>query len=138
MADLVIIDDDPDNLDVLAELMASAGHHVRAGYNGEVGLRLLHERRPDLVHLDVEMPILDGPGMASAMFVHNLGMEQIPVILISGVVSLRDVAARVGTPYFLSKPYRFNQIMAIVDRALAERVAPRPAVLPSKPPSQTR
>ena len=138
MADLVIIDDDPDNLDVLAELMASAGHHVRVGSNGEAGLKLLHEQRPDLVLLDVEMPILDGPGMASAMFVHNLGMEQIPVILLSGVVSLRDVAARVGTPYFLSKPYRFTQIMAIVDRALAERVAPRPTVLPSKPAPKTR
>ena len=137
MADLVIIDDDPDNLDVLAGIMELAGHHVRVGYDGEAGLRLLHEQHPDLVLLDVEMPILDGPGMASAMFVHNLGMEQIPVILLSGVVGLRDIAARVGTPYFLSKPYRFHQIMAIVDRALTERVAPRPTVLPGKPAPKT-
>jgi len=138
MADLVIIDDDPDNLDVLAGIMVSAGHQVQVGYDGEAGLRLLHERRPDLVLLDVEMPILDGPGMAAAMFLHNLGMEKIPVILLSGVVGLREVAARVGTPYFLSKPYRFNQIMAIVERALTERIAPRPAVIPSKSAAKPR
>ncbi len=62
----------------------------------------------------------------------------IPVILLSGVVGLRDVAARLGTPYFLGRPYRFHQIMAIVDQALAERTPPRPTVLPSKPPSKTR
>lgn len=126
MADLVIIDDDSDNLDILTEILALTGHGIRAGYNGRDGLRFVRERYPDLVLVDVEMPLLDGPGMAYRMRVDDMGMEKIPVILLSGAVNLREVAAQVGTPYFLAKPYRFDQITAMVDRALAERSPPQP------------
>lgn len=128
MADLLIIDDDPDSADALAMLMESQGHEVRIGYNGEEGLRLAQERSPDLVLLDVEMPILDGPGMALQLLVHNMGLEKIPVILLSGVPDLERVASEVGTPYFLGKPYRLAQIIALLDRALTEQIAPRRAV----------
>ena len=74
--------------------------------------------------MDVEMPILDGPGMAYAMFVHDMGLENVPVVILSGVPNLKEVASRVGTPYFLGKPYRLEQIVALVQRALAERIAP--------------
>lgn len=126
MADLVIIDDDPDNLESLSELMLAAGHNVRIGHNGQVGLHLVEERLPDLALLDVEMPLLDGPGMAYRMFVRDMGLELIPVILISGIVDLKEVAAQVGTPYFLGKPYRYAQLMALVNRALHERQPPHP------------
>jgi FixJ family two-component response regulator len=82
---------------------------------------------PDAVLLDVEMPILDGPGMAYQMFVRNCGLENIPIILLSGVVDLEQVAARVGTPYFLGKPYALGSVQALCDRALVERTPPVPA-----------
>lgn len=126
MTDVLIIDDDLDGADALAELMRAEGHAVRVGYNGEDGMRLADERSPDVALLDVEMPVLDGPGMAYEMFLHNMGLENVPVVFISGVANLREVAARAGTPYFLGKPYRYEQIVALVGRALTERVAPRP------------
>jgi DNA-binding NtrC family response regulator len=127
MAHLLIIDDDPDSADALSTIMQTEGHEVRIGYNGEEGLRLAKDWAPDLVLLDVEMPILDGPGMALAMLFHNMGLERIPVILLSGVRDLEHVASAVGTPYFLGKPYRLAQIVALVERALTERIAPRRA-----------
>ena len=126
MADVLVIDDDIDSAEVLAEIMADAGHAVRIGYNGQDGLRLAGERLPDLALLDVEMPILDGPGMAFQMFLHDMGMELVPVLLLSGVPELEQIAAVVGTPYFLGKPYRYEQLVAMVARALTERTAPRP------------
>jgi hypothetical protein len=49
-------------------------------------------------------------------------------VLLSGVPNLRDVAAAVATPYFLAKPYRYEQLVALLERALVERLAPdRPA-----------
>jgi DNA-binding NtrC family response regulator len=124
MAEVLIIDDDPDSADALAMIMGAEGHQIRVGYNGLEGMRLADEQSPDLVLLDVEMPLMDGPGMALAMFVHNMGLELVPVILLSGVVHLEKVAAQVGTPYFLGKPYRLGQIVALVRRALTERIAP--------------
>ena len=76
--------------------------------------------------LDVEMPILDGPGMAYQMFLDHLGLEFVPIILLSGVPELERIAEEVGTPYFLGEPYRYEQLLALVNRALSERTAPRP------------
>ena len=129
MADLLIIEDDLDSADALSLLMQSEGHAVRVGYNGAEGLRLAEERHPDLVLLDVEMPILNGPDMSLAMLIHNMGLELIPVILLSGVPDLERIANEVGTPYFLGKPYHLAEIVALVDRALVERQPPRRAVM---------
>ena len=126
MADVLVIDDDIDSADVLAEIMMGEGHDVRIGYNGQDGLRLAAERPPALALLDVEMPILDGPGMAYEMFLHDMGMELVPVILLSGVPDLDQIADLVGTPYYLGKPYRYEQLLALVKRALTERIAPTP------------
>lgn len=125
MADVMIIDDDIDCAQVLGEIVRAEGHDVRIGYNGEEGLRLAHERLPDLAVLDVEMPVLGGPEMAYAMFVQDRGLEAVPLVLMSGVVGLDAVAAQVGTPYFLAKPYRYRSVVELIRRALVERVAPR-------------
>jgi CheY-like chemotaxis protein len=129
MADVLIVDDDTDNAVALAALMESVGHAVRIGYNGEEGMQLVEHRIPDLALVDVEMPILDGPTLVVSMVRHNVGFENIPIVLVSGAVELERVAQAVGTPYFLRKPYRFTQLLAVVDRALVERVTPHPVGL---------
>ena len=126
VADVVLVDDDEDVAWVLQQLLELAGHSVRVAHNGNEGLLLLEQRLPDLAILDVEMPLLDGPGMAYRMFVHNCGLENIPIVLISGVFDLPRVAARVGTPYFSGKPFDTEAMMSLVDRALCERALPRP------------
>lgn len=126
MARIAIVDDDPDNLHVLAEIMTVAGHEARTANNGEEGILLIREFRPDLAILDVEMPQLDGPGLSYRMLVEDMGLERIPVVLLSGIVHLDHVAARVGTPYYLGKPFRMAQLMSLVTHALAEQLPPRP------------
>jgi FixJ family two-component response regulator len=74
--------------------------------------------------LDVDMPVVTGPEMALEMFLRNVGKEKIPLIFISGNVDLRNIAARVGTDYFLAKPADLRVIMALIDRVLVERRAP--------------
>jgi FixJ family two-component response regulator len=126
MADLVVVDDDVDVADSLAEILRDEGHYVRIGHDGKQGLALLAEHYPGAVLLDVEMPVLTGPEMAIRMFVRDCGLEAIPIVLLSGVKDLNAVAARVGTPYFLSKPFTVEALLRLLGRALVERVAPRP------------
>jgi len=130
LADLVIVDDDLDMGALLAEVLGAAGHTCRVAHNGREGLALVTQRVPDLVLLDVEMPVLSGPEMAYILFVRNCGDEKIPVILLSGMVGLARVAATVGTPYYLAKPSSFQEVQRLVDRALAERIPPRPGKEP--------
>jgi DNA-binding NtrC family response regulator len=132
MADLVIVDDDVDVADMLSEILRADGHAVRVARNGREGMAVLHERQPDLVLLDVEMPVLTGPETAVAMMVHNVGLQHVPIILCSGVLDLPKTAALVGTPYFIAKPFKLDAIRALIDRALTERRPPHP-VLPDLP-----
>jgi DNA-binding NtrC family response regulator len=127
MAQLLIVDDDCDVTETL-RMVLEHEHTIRAAANGEEGMRLLNDRRPDLILLDVEMPVLDGPGMAYRMFIEDAGRERIPIVLVSGVADLEGVAERVGTPYFLLKPVDVEPLLALVRRALVEQTPPRPAL----------
>ena len=102
------------------------GHNVRQARNGREGLNAVAEERPDLVLLDVEMPVVTGPEMAYALFMRNCGDEKIPIVLLSGIVDLDEIATMVGTPYFLGKPYAPEALMKTMERALKEQIAPRP------------
>jgi DNA-binding NtrC family response regulator len=128
VANVLIVDDDEDVAWLLEQLLLLDGHTVRMARNGEEGLAALKERTPDLVVLDVEMPVLDGPGLAYRMFVHNCGLENLPIVLLSGVFDLPEVAARVGTPYFRSKPFDPKEMKQLIRCALTERALPRPPV----------
>jgi DNA-binding NtrC family response regulator len=133
MADLLIVDDDLDMADLLAEVLRADGHEVRVAGDGAEGLRLIQTKTPDLVLLDVEMPILTGPDLAHALLVHDLGLETIPLVLSSGILQLDKIADEVGTPYFLAKPYGFDALNQLLASALTERRAPSPRTSRSPP-----
>lgn len=130
MADLLIVDDNIELGDMLFDILLSEGHEVRIARNGLEGVTEIRQRKPELILLDVEMPQLDGPGLAYQLFLHDAGEEAIPIILLSGIVSLDTVARRVGTPYFLTKPYSLKELFSMMELALLER---RPPV-PTSPP----
>jgi DNA-binding NtrC family response regulator len=128
VADLLIVDDDLETAALLGVLLRAKGHEVRTAQNGAEGLLEIGSRVPDAVLLDVEMPRLSGPEMAFELFLHDVGLEKIPLVLLSGSLDLPGTAARVGTPYFLAKPFRVDAVLGILDRALVERRQPIPAL----------
>jgi CheY-like chemotaxis protein len=126
VADVLLVEDDDDVAFLMALFLEEDGHQVRRARDGERGLELLAEHLPDLVILDVEMPLLDGPGMAARMIVADAGRERIPVVLASGAVGLPAIAERVGTPYALAKPFEPSELLALTAQALEARRAPTP------------
>lgn len=130
MASVLIVDDDLDLVEASRDLLESAGHQIQTGHTGEEGLESLHRLPlPDCLLLDVDMPKLNGPGMAHEMLVHNAGQEKIPIVLVSGRSDLRELAAKMGTPYFLAKAgVDYGPILVkLLARALRERRAPTSA-----------
>jgi DNA-binding NtrC family response regulator len=126
VADVLVVEDSEDIAEILALLLTSDGNTVRVAHNGIEGLRLLDQRCPQLVLSDVEMPELDGPAMIFRMFVVNMGLENVPVVLMSGTPELEQVAAAVGTRYFIAKPFPVSELLALMERALSEAIPPRP------------
>jgi DNA-binding NtrC family response regulator len=133
MASIVLIDDDDDMRETMADLLSIEGHEVRTARNGVEGLQALDDRFPQLVVTDIEMPVLDGRAMVFRMFVENLGRENVPVIVSSGAADLEEIAKALGTPYYLAKPFSLDALTATVDRALAEAIPPRPPGLLGQP-----
>jgi CheY-like chemotaxis protein len=130
MANILIVDDQLDTVELSSAVLESAGHRVRTAGNGLEGLKALAaEPLPDCVVLDVDMPVLGGPAMAHEMFLHDAGEEKIPILLVSGRDDLADIAQRLGTPYFLAKatPDYGSALLTTLDRALREREAPAAA-----------
>jgi CheY-like chemotaxis protein len=130
LASILIVDDDFDIAEASRELLESAGHSVRVGHNGEEGLAsLAGTALPDCLLLDVDMPRMNGPGMAHEMLLHDAGEEKIPILLVSGRNDLPAVAARMGTPYFLAKGSAdYGEVLLkILDRAIIERRPPATA-----------
>jgi DNA-binding NtrC family response regulator len=127
MAHVLLVDDDNDLVEVLGVLLQMHGHEVRTASTGEEGLEVLRSAPlPDALVLDVDMPVLGGPGMAHDMLLHDAGEQCIPILLMSARHDLAEIAGRMGTPYFLAKPGSGDAILNLLDRALRERKAPLP------------
>jgi len=130
VADLLLVDDDDDLREVFVDLLELEGHQVRAARNGREAMELLKQRLPDVIILDVEMPVMSGPGMAYEVFLHDAGLEEIPIVLTSGVKDLDNVARIVGTKYFLPKPFEVSAFNAMLAEALRQRTPPSPHLEP--------
>src|SRR4051794_11662717 len=121
MADILIVEDDADLASTLCELLALKGHTTRVAFDGREGLDAMNEQLPDLVLLDIEMPVLDGPGMARAAIADDAGKELVPVIVSSGYAHLDSIADSLGTPYRIPKPSSLEALSRLVELALSER-----------------
>ncbi|HEY5375774.1 MAG TPA: response regulator [Polyangiaceae bacterium] len=128
MAHLLLVDDDDDIVELFARFLRSKGHEVRSASTGEEGLQALRAAPlPDLLVLDVDMPVLGGPGMAHKMLLHDAGEESVPILLMSARDDLPQIAVQMGTRYFLRKPADSAQFLEMLERALREHCAPASA-----------
>ena len=123
MANILIVDDDSDIAEGLAELLFAVGHETRSAANGVEGLRRITEDVPDVVLLDAEMPVLDGPGMARTLGDRHAGQRPIPIVVLSGSADIRNIARRMGTPHFLKKPFSLALLIEVIAAALTSDLA---------------
>jgi DNA-binding NtrC family response regulator len=121
LADILIVDDDNEASDRLANILAAAGHLTRVASNGLEGLQQLATDPPDIVLLDVEVPLLEVPGMTDALAVQRAGNRSIPVVLMSASRHLEKIAGSIGTPYYLKKPFGIGQVIGLVKEAIDAR-----------------
>ena len=125
---MLIVDDDFDLVDALSDVLEAQGYAVHAAHTGEEGLSVLRSASlPDAILLDVDMPVLGGPGMAHKMMLHDAGEENIPIVLCSARSDLPAVASEMGTPYSIAKPFDVDQLSSVLRLAINERKAPASA-----------
>jgi signal transduction histidine kinase/DNA-binding response OmpR family regulator len=109
---LLVVDDVTGNRTVMADLLGSIGFEVVEADQGEAALQLIRMQRPDLVVMDILMPVMDG--LAATQRLRQLpGGADLPVITVSAGASDADRAAslRVGADAFLAKPIDFDELL---------------------------
>jgi two-component system, OmpR family, alkaline phosphatase synthesis response regulator PhoP len=81
---ILLIDDDPDFVEAVKVIVENGGYDVRVAYDGQEGLEAVAEQKPDLIVLDVMMPVMNGHE-ACAKLKEDAATKDIPIILLTAV-----------------------------------------------------
>lgn len=118
MSYILVVDDEPDIRDLVKDILEDEGHQVGMAENGLAAKRLLRERRPELIFLDIWMPDLDGISLLKE-WAEGDGLP-CPVIMMSGhgTVETAVEATRLGAYDFLEKPLSLAKLLLTAEHAL--------------------
>jgi len=103
---VLIADDEPAIVDLLAQFLEDEGYEVECATDGLMALEMMRKSRPDLVIADVMMPKMDGFELLDELAANS---EAVPVILMSAAV----VSRREGVP-FIAKPFDLGELLDLV------------------------
>ncbi len=81
---ILLVDDDPDFVEAVKVIVESGGYEVRVAYDGQEGLEAVAEEKPDLIVLDVMMPVMNGHE-ACGQLKNDPETAKIPIILLTAV-----------------------------------------------------
>lgn len=121
-ADILVIDDTPENLQLLSTILTERGYKVRSVTKGMTGLRGAQAAPPDLVLLDVNMPQMSGYEVCQQLKASDRTRE-IPVIFISALGDVLDKvkAFQVGGVDYITKPFQVEEVLARIETHLTIR-----------------
>ncbi|RLE18183.1 MAG: sigma-54-dependent Fis family transcriptional regulator [Acidobacteria bacterium] len=123
---ILIVDDEKDIVEAIANILALEGYAILKAYRGYDAVKIAVNEKPDLVILDVKMPIMDGMDT-----LHELRQKRFenPVIIISGHGDVKTAveAVRLGAFDFLEKPLSRNGLLIAVQNALETAAEAIPA-----------
>ncbi len=111
---VLVVDDEPDIRATVAEMLEIEGYSVDEAVNGADALRVIELHAPDVILLDMRMPVLDGWGFAAEM---NRRQLVIPIIVMTAARDAARWAAEIAASASLSKPFGFDDLIRTVGEA---------------------
>ncbi|GAB4460355.1 MAG: EAL domain-containing protein [Elainellaceae cyanobacterium] len=117
---ILVVDDTPDNLRLLAECLTRQGYEVQCAISGALALIGIKNSPPDIILLDIKMPEMDGFQVCHRLKQNN-ATRDIPVIFLSALNSGSDKlrAFQVGGVDYITKPFQLEEIVARVENQLS-------------------
>jgi two-component system, cell cycle response regulator DivK len=110
---ILVVEDQEDNRRILRDLLTSAGFDLIEATTGDEGIRLAESRRPDLILMDIQMPVLDGYE-ATRRIKATTELQHIPIIVVTSyALSGDDAKARAaGADAYVAKPFSPRELLA--------------------------
>jgi two-component system, cell cycle response regulator DivK len=124
MATILIVEDNEPSRDALSRRLERRGYRVVGAADGGHGVALAHSAAPDLILMDLGLPIIDGWEAARQLKSDPL-TRHIPIIVLSAhaMTNDRELALAAGGDEFDTKPIRFPQLIEKIERLLSQGVA---------------
>ena len=121
MKTVLIAEDNAVNRELLRELLTARGYVVEEAADGVQALELMQKRKPDLLLLDLNMPVLDGFATLRKIR-ENPALSTLPVLAVtaSAMRGDQEKALEVGFDGYVSKPIKSSLLFAEVERALGK------------------
>jgi len=121
MSKILVADDEPDMRSLLSDLLEDAGHEVTEAENGQVAYQQIQQELPDLVLMDVLMPMMDGIQVLQRLR-NDAATQSLPVILLTAFSLSDEDIGILETPntYHLTKPWRRGVVESAINSALAQ------------------
>lgn len=117
---IVVVEDDHVLNKTLSEYLINEGYQIKSALDGEEGLKLILQEKPDLILLDIILPKKDGYEILKSIKVDD-STKKIPVVLLTNLGSLSDVekALNLGaTTYMVKADYKLEEILAKIKELL--------------------
>lgn len=121
-ASILIVDDEPEVVSLLAEILADDAHRVETAYNGLAALDKLRDGTYDLIISDLRMPHLDGPGLYREVARHHPQMIRRMIFVTGDTLGPEsaEFLRRSAAPTF-GKPFEPDDVRRVIDRVLRAR-----------------
>ena len=122
MASILVVDDEPENLELLEGVLAPTGHTIRTAGGGREALQAVEADPPDLILLDLMMPSVDGFEVCE-MLRADPRTAYIPIIIVTALAQLgvKERALTLGADDYLTKPIQPADVLARVEAMLRVR-----------------
>lgn len=123
---ILLVDDTEDVRDIWGRVLVRAGFRIVEAVDGEDGVRKTRDLRPDLVLMDMSMPLLNGVEASRRLKTDSL-TAAVPIIVVSADADAEAAARAVGCDGFLLKPASHRDLIGYIRRLLPGADTPSPS-----------
>ncbi|MDR0908937.1 MAG: response regulator [Spirochaetaceae bacterium] len=119
MKKILVVDDEPINVDFFELMLSKLGFEVSSAVDGEDALDKIKASKPDLILLDIIMPKMDGWQLTKILKKDDK-FKSIPIIMLTGMSEIRDKVEgfELGIDDYITKPFNFSEVLARVRAVL--------------------
>lgn len=117
---ILIVDDEPDVLILLGERLLKAGYDVIKASSGKEAIELTAKKLPNLIILDIAMPVMDGSEVASILR-SDPKTKDIPILFLTCLFTKHEEKVcghLLGQNFFVAKPYDVTELLAEIDKRM--------------------
>jgi two-component system, cell cycle response regulator DivK len=117
---ILVVEDQEDNRRIVRDLLTSVGYELMEATTGDEGIRLAESSHPDLILMDIQMPVLDGYE-ATRRIKAKAELRHIPIIVVTSYALSGDdaKAQAAGADAYVAKPFSPRELLAKIRQFLA-------------------